>query len=147
MTWSYDVDTLNDGTDESRKNEVRFLVGDTDETIPMVQDEEIEMTLLRYPPADSLKPAWLAAAHVCDAIAGKFARKMQQTLGPLSASNQQQYEHYVALASHLRLLYSTNGKASQGMGSVTVAAPILSGGGPTYLGGSSYSNSGDGTGV
>jgi hypothetical protein len=138
VAWTYDADL------DERKDEVRFLVGDTDTTIPLVQDEEIEYVLTQYVPADG-KPAWLAAAHVCDAIAGKFARKMQQTLGPLSASNQQQWEHYVALAAHLRMLYATNGLGGgegyvPGFIGFKPAGPILSGGGPTVLGGSQYSN-------
>ena len=148
MTWTYDAEVLTDDTDEDyRMTEVRFLVGDTDETIPLVQDEEIGMVLNQYPPTDD-KPAWLAAAHVCDAIAGKFARKMQQTLGPLSASNQQQYEHYLQLAQQMRVLHATNGKGVvSGMSGVVAAAPVLGGGGRTYLGGTPYSNRTDGTGV
>lgn len=134
MGWTYDADISDD-----RKDEVRFLVGDTDESVPLVQDEEIEYVLTQFPPADG-KPAWLAAAHVCDAIAAKFARKMQQTLGPLSASNQQQYEHYVNEAARYRMLYVTGGQGTGGVSPMKVAGPVLSGGGPTVLGGSGYSN-------
>lgn len=134
MTWTYSGDP-----DGERKDEVRFLVGDTDATAKMVQDEEIEFVLKQYPPASG-KPAYLAAAHVCDALAGKFARKVQQSVGPLAASNQQQYEHYVAEAQRYRVLYLTNGVGVvQGsMAGVVKAAPILSGGGSTVLGGGTY---------
>lgn len=134
MAWTYGDPA------EERKDEVRFLVGDTDTTVKMVQDEEIEMILGQYPPATG-RPAWLAAAATCDAIAGKFGRKMQQGLGPLSASNQQQFEHYVQLAQQMRVLYATNGLGSgQGMGmsGVRAASPVLGGGGRTYLGPQSY---------
>lgn len=139
MTWTYSGDP-----DGERKDEVRFLVGDTDTNAKLVQDEEIEFVLKQYPAASG-KPAWLAAAHVCDAIAGKFARKINQSVGPLSASNEQQYEHYVALAQQLRVLHATNGKGviAGSMAGITPATPRLSGGGKTYLGSSSYLNLGD----
>lgn len=141
MTWTYDGDPSGD-----RKDEVRFMVGDTTQTTPLVQDEEISYILTMYPP-DVNKPAWLAAAHTCDAIAGRLARQVQRSLGgALSASNQQQFEHYVALAAQFRALYATNGRATTGLGSVRAAAPVLGGGGPTLLGGSTYQNWDDGRG-
>lgn len=126
MTWSYDGDP-----DGDRKDEVRFMVGDTTETAPLVQDEEIEYMLTLYVPVTG-KPAWLAAAWVCDAIAAKFARQVQQSLGALSRSAQQQFEHYRDLAAHYRMLHNTNGAGTSG---VKIAVPVLGGGGPTYLGG------------
>lgn len=125
MVWTYsDPNT-------SRKDEVRFMVGDTSTTAQMVQDEEIAYMLTLHPPVTG-KPAWLAAAWTCDAIAGKFARQVQRSLGDLSASAQQQFEHYRDLAAHYRMLHQTNGKGTSG---TIVAAPVLGGGGRTYLGG------------
>ena len=135
MTFNYNNDPAGDDIDA-----VRFLVGDTVKATAMVQDEEIEYALAVYPKASG-KPPWLAAAHVCDGIAGKFARKVQQSIGgALSASNQQQYEHYLALAQQFRVLHATNGKGvlNGSMAGVTPAAPILSGGGSTVLGGGTY---------
>ena len=77
MTWTYDGDPTQD-----RTAEVRFLVGDTDQTDPLVQDEEIEFVLTQYVPVEG-SPAWLAAAHVADGIAAKFARKADRSLGSL----------------------------------------------------------------
>lgn len=126
MAWTYDGDPTGD-----RKDEVRFMVGDTTETTALVQDEEIEYLLTLHAPVAG-KPAWLAAAAVCDAIAGKFARAVQQSIGSLSRSAQQQFEHYRDLAAHYRMLYATNG---QGASRSVIAVPVLGGGGPTYLGG------------
>ena len=126
MTWTYDGDPMGD-----RKDEVRLMVGDTTETTPLMQDEEIEYLLSLHVPATG-KPAWLAAAFVCDAIAGRFARQVQQSIGSLSRSAQQMFEHYRDLAAHYRMLYNTDGK---GTTATKHAAPILGGGGPTYLGG------------
>lgn len=130
MTWTYDGDPTGD-----RKDEVRLMVGDTDQTDPLVQDEEIAYYLTQFPPADT-KPAWLAAAHVCDAIVGKFARKMDRSLGgALQQTASQQYDHYRQLAADLRALWATNGTSSQStLGSVRPASPVLGGGGPSYLG-------------
>jgi hypothetical protein len=138
MAWNYSGDPASD-----RKDEVRFLVGDTDSSDPLVLDEEIEAVLVHYPPAEG-KPAWLAGAHVADGLASKFARKMQRSIGSLSASAQQQYEHYREVAATLRMLYATNGKGSTASGAgVTPAIPILSGGGKTYLGDTHYMNKND----
>lgn len=133
MAWSYDGDPTGD-----RKNEVRFMVGDTDPSEGLVQDEEIEFVLVQYPPATD-RPAWLAAAHVADAIAAKMARRADRSVGPLSISAKQQRDHYVELAASLRVLYATNGTSSQvGMGSVRAAIPRLGGGGPVRLDGGTY---------
>ena len=134
MVFTYDGDPTGD-----RKDEVRFMVGDTDQANPLTQDEEINYVLTQYPP-DTGKPAWMAAAHVCDSIAAKLARQVQQGLGPLSASNQQQYEHYVALAQQFRVLHATNGQGVilGSLAGVKPAAPVLSGGGKTYLGSTTY---------
>lgn len=126
MSWTYDGDP-----DGDRKDEVRFMVGDTDPGAPLTQDEEIAYLLTLHEPVVG-KPAWLAAAAVCDAIAGKFGRAVQQSIGSLSRSAQQQYEHYRDLAAHFRMLHATNGK---GTTATKVAYPVLGGGGPTYLGG------------
>jgi hypothetical protein len=126
MSWSYDGDPTGD-----RKDEVRFMVGDTDATEELVSDEEITFVLGQYPP-DTDKPAWLASAHVADSIAAKFARRADRSIGPLS------------LAASLRALHATNGHTTSGMGGIRPAAPRLGGGGTTYLGGTTYINR-DGT--
>lgn len=130
MTWTYIDPTT------GRKDEVRAMIGDTVTADPLLQDEEIENFLTRFPPVID-KPPWLAAAASCDAIAGRYARKVQQTIGSLSRAAQQAYEHYRQMAADFRILYSTNGKGNQ---SVIAAAPVLGGGGRTYLGGTHYTN-------
>lgn len=94
------------------------------------------MLLLMYPKVAG-KPAYLAGAAAADAIAARLARKMAQTLGPLSAQEQQQWEHYVALAQQLRTAYATDGEGTIGLSptrNVVLAAPVLGGGGETVLG-------------
>ena len=131
MTWTYTASPATVATDE-----VHFLVGDTDQTAPLVQDEEIDYYLTLYPkPAG--KPAYLAAAAVAEAIAAKFARKMDQTLGSLQASAKQQHDHYVELAQSLRTSYATDGEGLVPSTALRIkpGVPRLGGGGDTALGG------------
>lgn len=125
MTWTYANAALNNPRDE-----VRLLVGDTNSTAQLIQDEDIDYFLSLYPkPAG--KPAYLAAAAACDAIAARLARQAQRSLGALSIAAQQQYEHYVQEAERLRVAQATGGR---GRRSAYLAVPILGGGGPTTLG-------------
>jgi hypothetical protein len=64
MTWEYSGDpTL------SAKDEVRFLIGDTDDTDELLQDEEIDYLVLEF------GSPTLAAANACQALAAKFSRR------------------------------------------------------------------------
>lgn len=128
MVWIYTGDPQGDPVDE-----VHLLAGDTDGTDPLLQNEEIEYLLSLYPkPAG--KPAYLAAAAACDAIAAKFARRAQRSVGSLSIAAQQQYEHYVQEAARLRNAFATDGKGDlRGFRGIVPAAPRLGGGGPAVL--------------
>ena len=127
MTWEYTPENIA----SSRKDEVRLLVGDTQENDPLVQDEEIEMILLQFVPVEG-RPAWLAAAAVCEVIAARFGRQVQQSLGPLSRAAQQMFDHYRQLAQDLRAAAASGGRGGT---AVRAAAPVLGGGGRTFLGG------------
>ena len=124
MTWTYGADPVNDPVDE-----VHFLVGDTDNTDPLLQNEEIELFLAMYPKPTG-KPAYLAGAAAADAIAAKYARNMNSSVGPLSQQAEQQFLHYQTLASQLRLMWATSGEGT-GNQSLRIAAgaPVLGGGG------------------
>lgn len=121
--WSYSGDPAS-----SAKDEVRFLVGDTNAAAPLVQDEEINFCLGVH--ADTTALNYQASADVAEAIAAQFARKAQRSVGPLAISAQQQYEHYVDVAKRLRGLAATGGRTGM------LGTPLLGGGGPTYLMGS-----------
>jgi hypothetical protein len=129
MTWTYTSDPMNEPVDE-----IRFLVGDTDDAEHLVQDEEIAYHLSLYPKPVG-KPAYLAGAAVAEAIAAQFARRADRSIGSLQISAKQQRDHYVELAAQLRLAWATDGKgtASNTLRMVP-AGPTLSGGGKTYLG-------------
>lgn len=129
MAWTY-----SGSPSSSAKDEVRFLVGDTDVALPLVQDEEVQYALDNYADSGLAKVNYAAASLVAEGIAAKFARKMDRSIGPLSVSAKQQRDHYVELADSLRA------KAGLPADDVSrlltrMGSPVLSGGGPTYLGG------------
>lgn len=89
MSWSY---YAGGGT----RDWIRFVIGDTDEDDELLQDEEIDAAL-------SNEGNKYAAAAICaDAIAAKFAREADKTVGPLSISASQKGERYLKLADKLR---------------------------------------------
>ena len=96
--WSYDPEVLGTESPEERKNSVRFLVGDTDESDPQTQDEEIHFALNQS--ADNL---YYAAALVADTIAASYARlvtsEVDRTIRVRYSDRQAQYR---ALAKDLR---------------------------------------------
>ena len=91
MTWTYDGNPQ-----ANTKDEVRYLVGDTDTTDQQVSDEEITYQLAENP------NVYRAAAEVCLALSLKYARQVQTTVGTYSASFQQRSEAYKALYADLR---------------------------------------------
>jgi hypothetical protein len=141
MTWTY-----TQAPETEVRDEVRLLVGDTDDLEPLVQDEEIAYSLVLWP-KPSGKPAYLAGAHIADAIAAQFARRADRSVGELSISAKQQRDHYVELADNLRQMFLTNGlgtdaASAQSFAAVPAGVPVLGGGGPTYLGGPTTLNQG-----
>lgn len=91
MSWNYGGDPFNDIVDE-----IRFLVGDTDSTDPLIQDEELFYLLRNSYPS----PKWAAAA-AATAIAAKFARKVDKSVGPLSIKASQKFAQYTSMAKQL----------------------------------------------
>lgn len=71
MGWSYSYNPQN-----SAKDQVRFLVGDTDESDPLLDDREILYLLAQYNNAPIN-----AAIRACEAIMGKFARMVNEQVG------------------------------------------------------------------
>lgn len=92
MSWTYDVTQLS----TSQLMQVRFEIGDTDSTDPLMQDEEITYAIGAETSTAS------AAAKCCEGIARKFARLADTTLGPSKVAASQRFEHYQTLAKQLR---------------------------------------------
>ena len=88
--WTYSGDpSAND------RDQVRFLVGDTDTADQQVTDAEIAFALTQH------ANERLAAALIARAIAAKYARRADKSVGDLSISYSQLQEHYAALATDL----------------------------------------------
>lgn len=92
MTWTYGGDpSAND------RDEIRFLVGDTDTSDQLVTDEEIAWAV-----ADQGNNK-LAASIVCKALASKFARDVDVRVGRSAEDASQRYKQYEALAKRYKL--------------------------------------------
>lgn len=126
MSWHYNGDPS-----ENTTAEVRFLIGDTDESDQLLQDEEIEYVVSIHPDPGASVSNYAAAAACAEAIAASFAKKMDKSVGGASLSYSQRHQHYMELAARLRQLamYGITGKSPQAIG-----PPELFGGGDTYLG-------------
>lgn len=76
MAWNYSGNPAASDLDQ-----VRFLVGDTDSTDPLVQDAEITFAI------DAQATLELAAAMVLRALAAKFSRQASWRVGDVAATN------------------------------------------------------------
>lgn len=90
MTFSYDE---NIGDDVS---EVRLILGDTDSTDVLLQDEEIDFFLTDEGSVEG------AAARGAEAIAAKFSRRADVSIGDYSEKLNQVADHYFKLAEKIR---------------------------------------------
>lgn len=90
MTWTYSGDPS-----ASMLDAVRFHIGDTDTNDQLLSNEEIQyhiteqVTLLR------------AASESARAVAAKFARLMNRSIGGLSADFSSKYRQYLELSDNL----------------------------------------------
>ena len=120
MSWSYDPNTLNTTTDSGRVNTVRLLVGDTDTTDQLVQNEEVLFALTQ-----TGNNIYYAAVWVCRTISAKFARMVTTTLdGALSANYSDKAKQYNQLAVQIEAQgKKTSGKAlGVSAGGISVSA-------------------------
>jgi hypothetical protein len=87
----------------SPRDEIRFLVGDTDLNDPRLTDAEIDYNIALV--SGSTPPPnknFLAASYSAEAIAGKFARMVDKAVGDLHISYSQLAKQYSALSLRLR---------------------------------------------
>ena len=92
MSWSYSGDPS-----ASPKDAVRFLVGDTQEGVPLAQNEEIEWVLTQY------KNIYAAAAQVAISISAFFATQADMVkIGPISEQSNGRALAYANLAMELK---------------------------------------------
>lgn len=121
MTWTYSGDPSASALDE-----LRFLIGDTDEDNQRITDEELTYLLGVHADQGASYSNYLAASAACRALAAKYASLRDKTVGSLSISYSQTYQHFLELAEQL---------ATTSAGARKFGAPVLGGGGGTYLGG------------
>lgn len=79
------------------RDQVRFLIGDTDNNNIMLENSEIEYLL-------SLEgdDVFGAASRCCDSIAAMFAREVDTRFSTLWQNGSQAHDHYVALSARLQ---------------------------------------------
>lgn len=97
MTWSYSGNPA-----ESLKDQVRFLLGDTNTAAPQIQDEEI-MYLLSQESSNALR----AAARGAETLAARYAREADKKVGDMMLNSSVVGKGYATLAKNLwRTYYS-----------------------------------------
>lgn len=94
MAWSYDASNLNTTTASGRLNTVRLIVGDTDSSDELIQNEEISFAL-----GQNSNNVYYAGSLVCRLIAAKFSRLVDTTLdNAISAKYSTRAKQYQQLA-------------------------------------------------
>lgn len=101
MAFTYDLANLA----ISELYQVRFKIGDTDSTDPLLADEEVSFQLVEQ------GSVLAASISCCESIAAKYARKADYSLGPYSIKASQTAAHYNSLAKKLRANSVTNSGA------------------------------------
>lgn len=92
MSWSYDPTQLED----TPKDQVRLLIGDSTEDDPLLQDEEIQYYLDQYP--DDINRVALECINV---IITRICNTPDYTLGPYSESNANRLKAFQTLQQDL----------------------------------------------
>jgi hypothetical protein len=102
MTWTYSGDPSSSDLDK-----VRFLVGDTDEALPLMQDEEINFLIKTKGSADG------AIQNVLLSIIAVLAREVDYVIGPESVKASQRLANYRQLLNDMKdLQLGTNAAPS-----------------------------------
>lgn len=91
MTWSYSGDPASGDVDA-----VRFEIPDTDESVELVSDEEIEYALTEESGVIG------AAARCCEIVARKFAQQADVATGDVKLTYSKQAENLALRAKELR---------------------------------------------
>ena len=98
MSFSYDASNISTSTFAGRLNAVRLIVGDTDSSDPLVQNEEILFALTQ-----ASNNIYYAGSWAANAIGSKFARLVDTQLdGAISSKYSDLTKKYSALSSKLR---------------------------------------------
>jgi hypothetical protein len=101
MTWTYSGDPS-----VSEKDKYRFLIDDTDENNPLLQDEEIQFVL------NSTNSHYGRLAVLYRICSNKFSKDPKKSLGPQSIDPTSRAEKYERLADRYEKLASAVGAFS-----------------------------------
>lgn len=101
------------------RDKVRFLLGDTSgvSATELLSDNEIAWVL-----TEESSNVYRAAAAGADAIAAKFARLADTSVGDTSVSASQKQAQYAELAERLRRKAASRGSAAPFMGGISISA-------------------------
>lgn len=100
MAFSYDFSNLSTTTSSGRLNSVRYLIGDTDSSDPLLQDEEVNFAL-----SQNGTNIYNAASWCCKAIVAKFSRLVDTQLdGALSSKYSDRVKQYINLGIQIEQL-------------------------------------------
>src|SRR5215467_5427047 len=91
MPWTYSKDP-----NQSSRDGVRFLLGDTDENDPQLSDAEIVFLLDQQG-----QDIYLAASLGAQGLAAKYGRLVDRSVGDLKISYSQRQKNYMELADAL----------------------------------------------
>lgn len=99
MSWNYSGNPA-----DSKKDQLRFLSGDTNEHEPILQDEEIQYLITEYGDnEDALR------YHLFNTVATVFARDIKRSLGPQSEDPTERLKFYREQANLYRSKLSVAG--------------------------------------
>ena len=119
MSWSYNPADLGTTTSSGRLNSVRLLIGDTDTSDQIMQDEEITFAL-----AQTNNNVYYAGSWACHMIASKYSRLVDLKIEGSSSRYSELAKQYITMSDHLNDLGKrTNGKSlGVSAGGISVAA-------------------------
>lgn len=104
--WTYDPSNLDKSTPEGRMNIVRFLIGDTDDCDPQLQDEELLFTL-----DASGGRVYSAAVTAVNALISKYSRLVNTEL---DEAIREDFSDLVENYVKLRKTLSNSGRLTNG---------------------------------
>lgn len=100
MTWTFNPEHLGADGVEGHLAAVRSLVGDTEESDPLITDEEIKWIVARWLPMEGTVE--YCAAQVAEQIASKYAREVSHSADGVSINLGQLAQQFRDLAASLR---------------------------------------------
>lgn len=105
MSFTYSGDPSNSPLDEAR-----FLLADTNEAEPIMQDEEIQYIIDTYGNSENT-----LRYHLFNRAATLFARDIKRSLGPQSEDPTSRLNFYKQQAEHYKTAMATSAMATSGL--------------------------------